>query len=43
MKRYIQNRIQIKNPKSKLWTKINTLTGQIIGKKKTPYKKIRKI
>jgi len=40
----VRNRIQVLNPKTKRWVKIDTSKGKIISHKKTygPYKGIRK-
>ena len=34
--------VQIQNPKSKKWVKIDRKLGKIIGRKSTPYKNIEK-
>lgn len=41
----ISKRVQVKNPVTKRWVKIDTETGKIIDHKKSPrpYKNIRKI
>lgn len=41
-KSLIKNRIQVKNPVTKKWVKINTLTGSIIGHK-TDYKPYKNV
>ena len=40
MKKY-KNRVQLQNPMTKEWVKVNTKTGRIIGRKKTPWKNIK--
>ena len=41
----IKNRVQVRNPHTKKWTKINTNTGKIMSHKQTsgPYKGVRKV
>ena len=34
--------VQVCNPRSKMWIKIDTKLGLIIGRKRTPYKNIEK-
>lgn len=34
--------VQVQNPKSKMWNKINVETAKIVSSKKTPYKNIVK-
>ena len=36
----IKNRVQIQNPVSKKWVKIDTKRGRILGYKKEPWKNI---
>ena len=36
----MEDRIQLRNPMTKDWVKINTKTGRIIGRKKTMWKNI---
>lgn len=43
IKKLYKNRVQLQNPKSKQWIKINTSIGIILGRKKTPYKNVRKV
>lgn len=43
MTKYYKNRIQLQNPKSKQWIKIDTFFGKIIGRKDTPYKNVKKV
>ena len=40
----IKDRVQVLNPKSKCWVKINTKLGSILGHKKdgNPYKNVEK-
>lgn len=40
---YYRNRVQVFNPKSSKWVKIDTSTGKMMGTKKDgqPYKSIR--
>jgi hypothetical protein len=40
----VSNRVQVKNPLTDRWVKIDTSTGRIVDQKKTsgPYKNIRK-
>lgn len=40
----VKNRVQVLNPKTGQWTKIDTTTHRIIGQKKggAPYKGVRK-
>lgn len=40
--KYIKNRVQLFNPISKHWVKLNTETGAIIGTKKKPFKGVKK-
>lgn len=42
---YKRNRVQLLNPRSKTWTKVDKKNGQILGHKKdgTPWKNIRKV
>ena len=44
MKGAVTGRVQVKNPVTKRWVKVNTKTGRIVGHKKTPgpYKGIRR-
>ncbi|GAG40153.1 unnamed protein product [marine sediment metagenome] len=42
-KTFYKNRVQLQNPKSKLWVKVDISIGKILGHKKTPYKNIRKV
>lgn len=43
MKEYMPNRVQLLNPKSKQYTKLDTKTARIMGYKKDgkPYKRIK--
>jgi len=40
----VAGRVQVKNPVTKRWVKVNTKTGRIVSAKKTPgpYKGVRK-
>jgi hypothetical protein len=40
----VTGRVQVKNPVTKRWVKVNTKTGRIVSAKKTPgpYKGVRK-
>ncbi|HTT80562.1 MAG TPA: hypothetical protein VMF86_12865 [Stellaceae bacterium] len=40
---FVKNRVQIRNPRTDRWIKVDTKTGRIIDQKKTrePYKGIR--
>lgn len=44
LKGAIKNRVQVFNPRTKRWVKIDTNTSRIVGHKKssTPYKHIKK-
>ncbi len=41
--KYKKDRVQVFNPKSKYWVKINTKRGSILGHKIFPWKNIKKI
>jgi len=38
-----KNKVQVQNPKSKTWVKIDTEYGKILGHKQIPWKNIQKI
>lgn len=41
----VKNRVQVKNPLTERWVKLDTKTGRIVDHKKTPgpYKGVRKM
>ena len=41
--KYKKDRVQIKNPRSKTWVKIDTEHGKILGYKESSWKNIKKV